>query len=67
MTTWIFSPQILFLLILYIGNKASFAIRHNIKWSLAMRYSGVLLYLLAPEAQVKISYLHRGGRGGARS
>ena len=42
--TWIFSPQILFLLILYIGNKASLAIRHEIDWSLEMRYCGVPLY-----------------------
>ena len=44
-TTWIFSPQILFLLILYIGNKASLAIRQEINWSLEMRYCGVPLYL----------------------
>ena len=43
-TTWIFSPQMLFLLILYIGNKASLAIRHEINWSLEMRYCGVPLY-----------------------
>ena len=34
----------LFLLILYIGNKASLAIRHEIIWSLQMRYCGVPLY-----------------------
>ena len=42
--TLIFSPQILFLFILYIGNKASLAIRHEINWSLEMCYCGVLLY-----------------------
>ena len=43
-TTKIFSPQMPFLLILYIGNKASLAIRHEINWSLEMRYCGVPLY-----------------------
>ena len=36
--TKILGPQMLFLLILYIGSKASFAIRHEIDWSLEMRY-----------------------------
>ena len=36
----------LFLFILYIGNKASLAIRHIIIWSLEMRYCGVPLYIL---------------------
>ena len=44
-TTRIFSPQMPFLLILYIGNKASLAIRHEINWSLEMRYCGVPLYI----------------------
>ena len=44
-TIWIFSPVVLFLLILYIGNKASLAIRHEINWSLEMRYCGVPLYV----------------------
>jgi len=35
----------LFLLILYIGNKASLAIKHRINWSLEMRYYGVPLYI----------------------
>ena len=43
-TTRIFSPQMPFLLILYIGNKASLAIRHEINWSLEMRYCRVPLY-----------------------
>ena len=33
-----------FLLILYIGNKASLAIRHEIIWFFEMRYYGVPLY-----------------------
>ena len=37
--------RIVFLLILYIGNKASLAIRHEIYWSLEMLYCGVPLYL----------------------
>ena len=34
----------LFLVILYVGNKASLAIRHGNDWSLKMRYCGVPLY-----------------------
>ena len=41
-TVWVFSPLMPFLLILYIDNKASLAIRHEINWSLEMRYFGVL-------------------------
>ena len=44
-TTWIFSPHLIFLLILYIGNKASMAIRHKINRSLEMPYCGVPLYV----------------------
>ena len=43
-TTWIFSPKMLFLSILYIGNKASLAIRHEVNWALEIRYCGVPLY-----------------------
>ena len=49
-TTRIFSPQMPFLLILYIGNKASLAIRHEINWSLEMHYCGVPLYLTVAKA-----------------
>jgi len=38
-----------FLLILYIGNKASLAIRHKMHLSLEMRYCGVPLYSPAPQ------------------
>ncbi len=34
-----------FLLILYIGNKASLAIKHEMIWSLEIRYCGVPLYV----------------------
>ena len=36
----------LFLLILYIGNKASLTIRHKIHKSLEIRYCGVPLYII---------------------
>ena len=41
--TFILSPQMLFLLILYIGIKASITIRHKIYRSLEMRYCGAPL------------------------
>ena len=39
--TWIFSPQMLFLFILCIGNKASLAIRYEMNWLLEMCYCRV--------------------------
>ena len=42
----------LFLLILYTGNKASLAVKHKIHKSLEMRYCGVPLYLSISLARI---------------